>query len=123
MKKYELLAIFPPESGPDTRREELQAVEDAVKKVHGTLLERQEMGRRVLGYEVKKSREGFPLLFQLNLDPSKVADLNKILSMEPKVSKFTLSAIHPKSLKKQETSSKPSLKKPAPETVAVSTER
>ncbi len=87
MKKYEALVIFSPSvTGLDTKN----AFEELAKKSGGNILNRVEMGKRFLGYPVKKSKEGYVVAFDFELMPDKVAELKRSLDLNEDVLKYTI---------------------------------
>lgn len=90
MKSYEGLFILPPESGPEARKQEISAIESAIKKFNGTITNKAEWGRKPLGYIVKKFKEGYFLVWDIQLDPSKLKDLRDALQLQGSLVKYML---------------------------------
>jgi len=87
LKTYEAVVIFPPEaSGLDGKT----VFEDLVKKNEGKILNRLEMGKRFLGYSVKKTKEAYVVAFDFELAPSKVDALKRLLDLNEDIIKYTL---------------------------------
>ena len=87
MKTYDALVIFPPEvTGLDGKN----AFEDLVKKNDGKILNRTEMGKRFLGYTVKKAKEGYFVAFDFELNPDRVDALKRLLDLSEDVIKYTI---------------------------------
>ena len=90
METYEALVIFPSQAAAEPLSDGKNAFEEAVKKHEGKILNRSELGRRPLGYPVKKSREGYFAAFDFELSPAKVQPLTHALRLSEAILKFTL---------------------------------
>lgn len=90
LETYEALVIFPSQPAAEPLSEGKNAFEDLVKKYEGRILNRSELGRRPLGYMVKKSREGYFAAFDFELSPSQVQPLTHALRLADAILKFTI---------------------------------
>lgn len=90
LETYEALVIFPSQAAAEPLSEGKNAFEEAVKKHEGKILNRSELGRRLLGYVIKKSREGYFAAFDFELSPEKVQPLTHALRLSDAVLKFTI---------------------------------
>lgn len=87
MKKYDALVIFPPTvTGLDGKN----SFEELVKKNGGNIIHRTEMGKRFLGYPVKKSKEGYVVAFDFELLPDKMLELRRLLDLSEDILKYTI---------------------------------
>lgn len=87
LKTYDCLVIFPPTvTGLDTKN----AFEELVKKCGGQILNRIEMGKRFLGYPVKKLKEGYLAAFDVQLDPAQMGELRRSLDLSEEILKYTI---------------------------------
>lgn len=87
MKTYEVLVIFSPQvGGLDSKN----SFEDAVKKFDGKVINRTEMGRRQVGYIIKKSHEGYLAFFDIELAADKVTSFKKALDLTEDILKYTI---------------------------------
>ena len=96
MKTYEALIIFPSQ----TLVEGLQGggkngFEEVIKKHEGKVVSRTELGKRFLGYPVKKAREGYVVSFVFELSPEKMEGFKRSLQLAEDILKFTIT-IKPK---------------------------
>ncbi|MBI4368047.1 MAG: 30S ribosomal protein S6 [Candidatus Omnitrophica bacterium] len=108
MKTYEALVISPSQAtagGQDGK----QLFEEAVKKHTGKILNHTDLGKRILGYPVKKVREGFLTSFTFELSPEKVDSLKGALQLADGIAKFTITRF----IQKQITASAKRKKLPA----------
>ena len=84
MRHYEAVVIGYPQTGE--RADEAKKVfEEQVTKRGGTVLGGRELGRRSFGYTIKKQKEGNFVLVDFDLDPAKVSDLKKALSLSESI--------------------------------------
>ena len=97
MKGYELLCIFPPEAAPDVQKTQGSNLEALVKKFNGTVSEKLELGRKSLGYPIKKFREGNLMLFHFQMDSLKTTEFRKALELEENLLKYMLTIRNQKS--------------------------
>ena len=90
METYEALIIFPSQAAAETLSDGKNAFEENVKKQEGKILNRSELGRRLLGYAIKKSREGYFAAFDFELLPAKIQPLSHALRLSESILKFTI---------------------------------
>lgn len=90
VKTYEALVIIPPQLGGEALDRSKSVFEEAVKKHGGNVVNRTEIGRRSLGYTVKKTKEGFVTAFDFQLAPAQAGELTKTLRLAEDIVKFTL---------------------------------
>jgi len=85
MNHYELLLLI----NPRFTDEEAQAVAaQAGKKISeagGTITREEHMGKRKLAYEIDHQKNGFYELMEFDIDPTKLADLETALRLEPDI--------------------------------------
>ena len=89
-RKYEGLFIFPPEEGPDASKGEEKRLEEAISHLGGRVFERNDWGRRPLGYSLGKFREGRILHWNFEIETRQVAELKKALQLDDKILKSTI---------------------------------
>ncbi|MDR2467656.1 MAG: 30S ribosomal protein S6 [Spirochaetaceae bacterium] len=79
MRQYELMIVLPAEEGPQQAgREQVQADLSA----QGAEIEKTtEIGDRDLAYEIDKQHRGKYVLYNIKLDPAKVAHLDKTFKL------------------------------------------
>jgi small subunit ribosomal protein S6 len=88
VKKYELLAIMPATSSPETRPK----FESIVEKFGGKVSSVNELGKRALGCEVKKQKEGAVTSLEFELESLKVEPLRNALRLTGDVLRFMITA-------------------------------
>ncbi len=86
MRKYEVTFIFPP------REEELNAGKEFVKNelsnAGAANLNEIDMGERELAYPVKKQDRGHYICFEAEIEPEKIADLDKAFKLQSTILKY-----------------------------------
>ena len=90
MKKYEALVIFPPQVTVSVLDGGKNDFEEVLSKFQGKIVNRLDMGRRPLGYPIKKVTEGHVVAFTFELAPENVDALKKALQLEEGILKFSL---------------------------------
>lgn len=90
MNTYEGLVIFPSQGPGDLLQEGKNPFEEAVKKFEGKILSRTELGKRALGYKVKKSNEGHFVCFNFELAPAQMDGLKSSLNLIEGILKYTI---------------------------------
>lgn len=87
MRKYEGLFIFPPDEAPETTKEREKRLEEMLSRFGGRTLERHDGGRRPLGYPIRKFREGRMLVWNFEMETSRLGEFRKALELEGKILK------------------------------------
>lgn len=67
-KQYELMVLLPVSFSAEQLKQFSTTLKNMVENRSGKILEEQSMGRRQMAYEIKKQREAYYLLYQINLD-------------------------------------------------------
>lgn len=90
MRKYEAIFIFPPADAPEAWKEEEKKVEETISRFGGRTLDRQDWGRRLLGYSLKKNKEGRVLLWNFEMEARQLGEFRKVVALEEKILKTTI---------------------------------
>ncbi len=90
MKLYEGLFILAPELSPETQKTQIDNVENLVRKFGGTVSEKIDLGRKSLGYPLKKFREGACWAVNFSLDSVKSPELRKALELDETLLKYLI---------------------------------
>ena len=90
MRQYEVIAIFTPQYVGEKLEELKRSFSDQVQKQGGKILGTREMGKRAFGYTVKKQREGNYFVYDFELNPAKISDLKKTLSLAEGILRYTI---------------------------------
>lgn len=100
MKRYEGIFIYPPEAGPEVRKNQEKTLEEIVKRFQGAIVQKNEWGRRPLGYPLKKFREGHFWVVDFDMPPANMTELRKTLELQEDLLKFMLTIKNLKADKK-----------------------
>ena len=88
MKSYEGLFIFPPESTPDVRKNQLKNLDELIAKFKGQIQQKKDWGKKPLGYIIRKFQEGYFLVYDFQMDPSQATEFRKGLELQEDLIKF-----------------------------------
>lgn len=107
MKSYEGLFIFPPDSTPDVRKNQLKNLDDLITRFKGQITQKTEWGRKPLGYAIKKFQEGYCMVYDFQMETSQATDFRKGLQLQEDVIKFMVTLKNMKAPIEKKVSSKP----------------
>ena len=85
MRKYELLTIIKPNMDAEEADKIITKIEDTVKNFGGNVYETDKMGRKKLAHDIQNFRDGHYVVQKLELDPSKVTEFKRQLSLNENV--------------------------------------
>ncbi len=100
MKSYEGVFVFPPESAPEARKTQLKSLEDLISKFGGTIQQKQEWGRRPLGYAIRKFSEGYFVVCDFQMETGKATEFRKGLELQEDLLKFMVTSRNVKAEKR-----------------------
>jgi small subunit ribosomal protein S6 len=86
MRNYELMIIFRKEDDSFARGKEL--LKSEISRVKANITKEDDMGVRDLAYMVKKENRGHYCLYNLEMQPATVADVDKNLRLSSDVLKY-----------------------------------
>ncbi len=81
MRNYELIFIVHPDLNEEALAEVCNRVKNWISDLGGKITKEHHWGTRRLAYPIRKTREGQYLLYDLDFDPSKVAELERDLAI------------------------------------------
>ena len=85
-RKYEFVALF------HAGEEALKNGKDAVAAEFGTakisVLNEQDMGEKILGYEVAEQDRGRYYFYEIETDPNTINPISRTLMLKPEIMKF-----------------------------------
>src|SRR5580658_2972956 len=88
--KYDVIYILDPNSTTEEMTAVSAKVEQVVTDSKGTVLKKDDWGKRRLAYMVKKHREGHYVFFHLSLSTEAIAEVTRNLRLLEKVIKFSV---------------------------------
>ena len=90
MRQYEAVVFFSSQLVGEKLEELKKGFEEQVRKQGGKVTAQREMGKRPFGYKVKRQTEGLYFVFEFDLDPTKVGDLQKSLALIEGILRFSI---------------------------------
>lgn len=90
MNHYELMVIYSPNLTEDEQRQQFQQVEELLKHENARINWVNHWGKRKLAYLVKKQRQGIYDWFYFELDPSRIAEIDRKLKMSEVILRFMI---------------------------------
>ncbi len=100
MKAYEGVFIFPPDSAPDARKAQLKSLDDLFAKFQAEILQKNEWGKKQLGYHINKFSEGHFLVVDYKMETSKTEEFRKSVELLEDVIKYMITIKNIESEKK-----------------------
>ncbi|HNX68167.1 MAG TPA: 30S ribosomal protein S6 [Candidatus Omnitrophota bacterium] len=91
MRKYEGLFVFPTEATGEGRRDPIAEVTKWIEKFQGKILQKNDLGKKILGHMVGKYREGRMFVFEYEMDPSRAQEFRKELELQEGLLKYMIS--------------------------------
>jgi small subunit ribosomal protein S6 len=88
--KYDVIYILDPGATPEESTAVSAKIEQIVADAKGTILKKDDWGKRRLAYAVKKHRDGHYVFFHVSVTPETVAEITRNLRLLEKVIKFTV---------------------------------
>ncbi len=108
MKAYEGVFIFPPEAAGDGHKTQLKSLEDLIAKFQGAVVQKNEWGKRPLGYPLRKFREGYFVVVDFEMPTSQAVEFRKGLELQEDIMKYMNTT-----KKEAKPEKKPAVKAPA----------
>jgi|GEM_PF-650130 len=96
MRVYENLLAFSPSVSPEDRKVHEKELEKIIDKHSGKILNKNELGQKYLGYEVKKHREAYLVVWDVQMDPSRAMEYRRALQLYPNIIKYMVTHKLPK---------------------------
>ncbi len=89
-KEYELMVILKPLLPEDIRSGIEKRLETLIKKMKGSIKDTDVWGKRHLAYKIDNHEEGYYIVYDLELDPSKVKEMNEEIKLFNDIIRFIL---------------------------------
>lgn len=88
MSYYELLVIFSTTLTEEEEKAQTSQIEELIRHEKGTIHLVDHWGKRKLAYTIKKQRQGYYEWFYFELDPSRIAEIDRKLKMSETILRF-----------------------------------
>jgi len=88
--KYDVIYILDPNATAEEAAAVSAKIEQITADAKGSVLKKDDWGKRRLAYTVQKHREGTYVFFHLSISPSTVAEITRNLRLIEKVIKFSV---------------------------------
>lgn len=88
--RYELMVIVAPDIGETAIKKRLEALKKSVADFGGEVFFEDLWGLRNLAYSIRKHDQGFYAVMDVNLDPEKVKELDRMLRLEREILRHLL---------------------------------
>lgn len=90
MRKYEIMYIVRPDLDEEGRKALIERF-NTILTDHGAEIEKvDEMGMRRLAYEIKKYREGYYVVIELNSQPAAVQEFDRLAKINDDIIRFLI---------------------------------
>ena len=90
MRDYELVIIVTPEIDETATAEVVDKVKSWITESGGSIESTEEWGRQKLAYLIRNLKEGHYYLFNIKLEPSAVANLERNFSLQESILRFLI---------------------------------
>ncbi len=90
MRDYELVIIVTPEIDEEATAEVVDKVKSWITEAGGSIEAFEEWGRQKFAYLIRKHKEGLYFLFNLKLDPTAVAGLERNFRLQETILRFLI---------------------------------
>ena len=90
MRDYELVIIVTPDIDETATAEVVEKVKSWITEVEGSIESFEEWGRQKFAYLVDKNKEGQYYLFNLKLEPTAVATLERNFRLQESILRFLI---------------------------------
>jgi small subunit ribosomal protein S6 len=85
LRNYELLCILKTGFDIESSEQLISQIENSIKNFDGKIISTTKIGRKKLAYDISKTRDGFYVVFDIELAASRVADLKRALKLNESV--------------------------------------
>lgn len=85
---YEVMYIAQPETANDDITKLNEAIQKVIENEGGSVVKIEDMGRRKLAYEIKRKREGYYVLFEIEGSGKEIAELERRFRVNDAIMRF-----------------------------------
>lgn len=90
MRVYEGIFVFSPDAAAESAQKQEKILDEMIPKYGGTIIQKTDLGKKNLGYLVRKFREGRFLVYDFKMDPSRIDEFQKGLNLQDDVLKHMI---------------------------------
>ncbi|MBU1862958.1 MAG: 30S ribosomal protein S6 [Candidatus Omnitrophica bacterium] len=90
VRQYECILIFDPTLDETVLTQEIKTAEDFIKNNGGNVSNKSVPKKTVLGYRIKRRKEGHYIILDFTLDTTKVKEFNNVLNLKETLLRFNL---------------------------------
>ncbi|MBN2046277.1 MAG: 30S ribosomal protein S6 [Anaerolineaceae bacterium] len=88
MRNYELVYIVHPDLDENSLKETNDRIKGWINGMGGTVVREDNWGKRRMAYAIRKQRDGHYVMFEMQLDPTNIAELERNLSLLEPIMRF-----------------------------------
>ena len=85
MSNFELVCIYKAELNKQIQNKINENVEKSINEKGGKIIDKEIWGLKALSYPINKSKKGFYIFFQIDIDSRELAKLNNALNLEENI--------------------------------------
>ena len=90
MKAYEGVFIFPPDASAEAGKEQFKKLDDLFTKFQANVLQKNDWGKKSLGYAIRKFHEAHFLIVDFQLESTKMPEFVKALELQEDILKYMI---------------------------------
>lgn len=90
MNHYELMVLFSSTLTDDEEKAQVLQTEDLLKREKANMIMIDHWGKRKLAYPIKRQRQGFYEWFYFEMEPGRIAEIDRKLKMSETVLRFMI---------------------------------
>ena len=107
MRQYDGLFIFTPRETADNRKRQISNLENLIKKHEGTIIQKSEWGDKLMGYPIRKHKEGYFLVLEFTMNPAQMTSFRNALELQDDLLKLMITVYNAKKQKPAPEKSRP----------------
>ena len=88
MNKYEAVIIIVPTLTAEEIQGAIAGVKEKITVTGGVVTSTDDIGKKKLAYEIKKCNEGYYVLFNFEIEPPQIAELERYFRIKEEIIKF-----------------------------------
>lgn len=90
MRNYELMLLLDPNLQEEDSKALLDQIQQTIKTNQGNIIKLNQWGKRKLAYEIKKFQEAIYTIIDFELEPERLADLEKSIKFNEKILRYLI---------------------------------